>query len=94
MNITPSADLTTVVGVPADVCYQLTNRYGTRLHTATVVIDEAHHGDTARPGFGLENGVRGRAVFRTVNGQRAYGSSWFYWPYDGLTITAAPQGVG
>lgn len=89
MQITAATDLAQFVGIPTDVVYQLTERQRVTTHHVTVVIDEIHHGEGTRPGYGLEEGVHGRAVYRTVNGQPACGSSWFFWPYDGLSVVPA-----
>lgn len=85
MQIAPTADLAPFVGTPVDVTYRLNGR----THVAHVVVAELHHGATASPGYGLEGGVHGCANYLTLNGQRRVESSWFYWPYNGLTITAA-----
>lgn len=87
MNVTPTTDLTPLLGVPVDVTYRLDGQ--TRTHYVTVVPDELHHGATDSGRYGLKDGVRGCARYLIVNGQRSDDVSWFYWPYDGLTIQRA-----
>lgn len=83
MNITPSTDLTEVIGRPVSVKFQSNGS----LHALDGTITELFHGATStRPEFKLEDGVRGHGRF-THNG--TVHSSWFYWPYDGLTLDLA-----
>ncbi len=77
MKVTPTTDLTPLVGVPVQALH--TNHAGT--HLTRGVIHELHHGTNTRPEHGITNGVHGRM---TVAPSGA--STWFYWPY-GCHIT-------
>lgn len=80
--VTPTTDLRPLVGVPVQAHYRLTRP--DRTCVATGVIHELRHGADTRPDCGLTNGVAGRMTVRTAAGDR---STWFWWPYTGLTIT-------
>lgn len=91
--ITPTTDLGQFVGVTSNVTHRVAGNPANvdGIAHVTVVIREAHHGATTSGRYGLDDGVSGCADYYDTRGGRT-GSSYFYWPYDGLTIETETSG--
>ncbi len=85
--ITPTTDLAQFVGVTTHVTHRVDGNPANvdGIAHITVRIREAHHGATTSGRYGLADGILGCADYYDTHGGRT-GSSYFYWPYDRLTI--------